>query len=167
MNNGPGPLGAPDPWGLYIMRPITFDVRLDFRNSKSRDRSRRSLLWMLESLVSINRLWLQNNPGTPLLYKSDVIYKRELPGMEVWKDIPTILEDGYGDCEDLACWRVAEYHMKGIKARPYITWKRNSTGGWLYHALVWLPGEKIEDPSLSLGMRGFIKRQPIIRDIPK
>ena len=111
----------------------------------------------MESLCQINKTYLQTHKVPPL-YRTNVIYEAETG--EEWKDIYHILKDGYGDCEDLACWRIAELQMAGINARPYIKWRKDK-GVWVYHALVWLPGNRIEDPSLALGMAGKIIRKPI------
>ena len=104
------------------------------------------------------------------------------------------------NCEDLACYRVAElrelpYHyerpapwnssktevadprypqpvapggsvplsgqadwsgwskvMGGIRAKPFAKWRRGPQGNYHYHALVYLPDGRLEDPSLVLGM---------------
>lgn len=70
------------------------------------------------------------------------------------------------NCEDLACYRVAELRESeahrlpdgkvvrgGVKARPFAKWRRGSQGQFNYHALVLRPDGRIEDPSLVLGMR--------------
>jgi len=93
------------------------------------------------------------------------------------------------NCEDLACYRVAElrelpYHYErtatwdksrtevadprypqqggtfsgwkkiagGIRAKPFAKWRRGPKGNYHYHALVYLPDGRLEDPSLVLGM---------------
>ena len=140
------------------LEKIVFELRL-FENSRDRNRSRKCILWLMESMCQINETYLDAHPEIPSIYKTDVIYKMERG--EYWKDVYNIMGDGYGDCEDLSCWRVAELRLAGVKARPYIKW-RKVQGSWLYHALVWRPGNRIEDPSLSLGMnRGRIIRKPI------
>lgn len=58
------------------------------------------------------------------------------------------------NCEDLACWRVAELRVRfGIGARPTYTSQVRPDGSYLYHILVELPDGSIEDPSRNLGMR--------------
>ena len=113
----------------------------------------------MEAMVKCNELWLATHPDTPTLYGSEVIYAPEF-GEENWQDIPHLIENGEGDCEDLACWRIAELrHVGGIKAHPFISW-RELGGGLRYHALVRHPSGDIEDPSLALGMHGEITRRP-------
>lgn len=64
------------------------------------------------------------------------------------------------NCDNVACWRVAELRQAGIPARPYMTNRTRPDGGTTYHALVlWppipgVPYETSEDPSLLLGMGG-------------
>jgi hypothetical protein len=134
---------------------ISFDIAA-FRKRDEFLRSRAALLHLLEALVRINEMYLARNAKTtPTLYESTVVYQRE-PNTEIWKDIPTIMEAGWGDCEDLASWRVAELRYAGIAARPYIKWRKKQ-----HHALVLLPDGRVEDPSLALGMNGHdITRRP-------
>jgi hypothetical protein len=61
------------------------------------------------------------------------------------------------NCEDLACWRVAELREGGpgvapVKAKPFAKWRRKDDGSYAYHALSLLPDGRLEDPSLVLGM---------------
>lgn len=143
------------------MRPIVMKVAL-FDSPSDTARSRKAMLTLMEALCKINVGWLQALPpkDRPNLYRSDVIYQPEIDAEE-WQDIPHIIESRWGDCEDLACWRVAELRVAGVEAHPYIRWKKKPGRGARYHALVWRPGDRIEDPSLALGMRGHpITRRP-------
>lgn len=85
---------------------------------------------------------------------------QEVLGGEVFRDIGRILENGGGDCDNLACWRAAELRLHGIAAQAYMTKRESFGGGVVYHALVrWPPfGTETkwtdEDPSLLLGMGG-------------
>lgn len=139
------------------MDSIVFKVDL-FGDKGESTRSRRSLLFMMEALASHNILWLLNHPSTPYLYESSVIYRPEVG--ETWKDIFYILADGFGDCEDLACWRIAELRHAGINARPYIKWVVRDSKTRM-HALVRWPDGRVEDPSRALGMNGPIIRAPV------
>jgi hypothetical protein len=106
------------------MQPIVFKVAL-FRGDWDQARSQHAMLWMLEALCRINCGHLRQGRGLaargklpapyPALYRAGVHYEPE-PGTEEWLDIPNILDVRGGvypgpwcDCEDLACWRVAEY----------------------------------------------------------
>ena len=138
---------------------ITFVSKL-FRGPKDADASHRVLQILLDALCACNVSYLQDHPETPLLYSSDLItkkprvhYELEEAGNENWQDIPTTLELGYGDCEDLACWRAAELIVREkILARPTFTFKLRKNGGVLYHIIVKKPDGSIEDPSRRLGM---------------
>ncbi len=131
------------------------------------------LIILLESLTSINEFHLRRGlkAGSPYprLYQSGVYYREEKPGFEDWPDIPKVLSQGWGDCEDLAGYRAAELRVyDGIDAQPVIKWTwipadrmREAgytvipkDGVWLVHCLVRYPNGKIEDPSKILGMRG-------------
>ncbi len=82
---------------------------------------------------------------------------QDVLGGERFRDIGRIIENGNGDCDNLASWRVAELRQQGIQARPFMT-SRERPNGTVYHALViWPPlgpcnYETSEDPSLLLGM---------------
>ncbi len=144
--------------------PIIFKLRL-FEEPQDRRRSETVLLWLLEALVRINLTWLRAHPETPLLYHSPVRYEFDARFPDAWKDIPTIMEDGQGDCEDIACWRIAELIHAGIRGvRPYLRWRKRSDNHYTYHVLVYLPDGRIEDPSLALGMAGPAPRKPIFVD---
>ncbi len=117
-------------------------------------RSNKKLLWMLEALVKCNTLFLESNPNSTPIYKSGVRYRQE-KDTEAWLDIPHIIEARFGDCEDLASWRVAELRSQGVPAKAYLRWySRPSDSITLYHVLVRLPDGDLEDPSKILGMKG-------------
>jgi hypothetical protein len=139
---------------------VNFKLSL-FESPGDRVRSQRAILWLMEALTQINISWLKQHPETPTIYDSGVVYKFVPGEIDYWMDIPSIVRDGGADCEDLACWRVAELRHAGVNARPYIRWKKKNDSSYLYHALVWWPGGRIEDPSLALGMRGAIVRRPV------
>jgi hypothetical protein len=140
-----------------MMQPILFKVRL-FTGPGDRPRSQTALLWLLEALCKVNQGHLEEK-AYPALYRSGVRYRRE-DGTEEWLDIPTILAVGFGDCEDLACWRVAELRLAGVKASPYARF-RLIKGVHHYHALVKRYGPRgrtwLEDPSRKLGMGPAVK----------
>jgi hypothetical protein len=80
-------------------------------------------------------------------------------GGENFRDIPKIIENGGGDCDNVASWRVAELRELGIQAKPYITWRKREDGGTTYHVIVLHPDGSSEDPSLLLGM-SYPYREP-------
>jgi len=74
---------------------------------------------------------------------------------EVFRDIPRIIENGGGDCDNVAAMRAAELrHHLGIAVKPYITWRKRPDGGTTYHVICLFPDGSSEDPSLLLGMGG-------------
>jgi hypothetical protein len=113
----------------------------------------RALIAMLEALVAANEAFLGQHPETPALYASGVKYVEEPPGRDNWQDIPRTLELREGDCEDLACWRIAELRVRGREyARPFVR-HQNVGSRVLYHVAVLRGDGHIEDPSKTLGMR--------------
>lgn len=137
-------------------------VHKAFDPSIPREYAEYYLLHLLEAGCRSNMHWLDMGrrglvPLAPWLYESGIVYKPE-DGTEEWPDIPTLLEAGAGDCEDLVMYRVAELRMrKRVKCRPFIRWRENQKTGYrLYHCLVAItrPDGRfiIEDPSKRLGM---------------
>lgn len=117
---------------------------------------------LLEGLVRVNET-LMRSRLFPDLYKTAVRYRQEPIGDENWRDASIVLESGFGDCEDLAAYRVAELRVKhNMSAQCVFRWKTleiNTRDGprrvKLYHILVglWRGGKLfIEDPSKRLGM---------------
>jgi len=136
-----------------MLQPVIFKVQLFMdRSEAERIRSQKALLWLLEGLCQVNESHFAAR-WYPPLYQSGIRYEVE-EGEEIWMDVPTLIDAGYGDCEDLACYRIAELRNGGHRASPYVTF-RQIDGAFRYHALVhrydngrhW-----IEDPSKRLGM---------------
>jgi len=116
----------------------------------------------LLGLMAENIAWLKFYPETPDLYRSGVRYVPELPQFdpktegEDWKTIPYVWSDGYGDCEDLACWRAAELWVRvGVRARPIVRQRQLPNGNFRAHVMVQYPNGQIEDPSAKLGMYDY------------
>lgn len=78
-------------------------------------------------------------------------------GGEIFREIPRIIENGGGDCDNVAAWRCAELRELGVDAMPYITWRKRPDGGTTYHVIVMWPDGSSEDPSLLLGMGGALR----------
>lgn len=135
------------------MRPPVMKVKLfadwDFGDHP---RSRLALLRMMEALSLISEQYLIDNPATPSIY-----VPWNLPGLkfmeyipevttEEWLDIPTMIDEGGGDCEDLACARVAEYRRMGIPAKPHVKWRVMGDRSNRFHALTAVP---LADPRVQ------------------
>lgn len=124
-----------------------------FSGERNKDLSHAYLRELLECLTRMDQIYLQKHPETPLLYDSGIQYQEEPPGAEDWVDIPSILKIGWGDCEELAAWRVAELRERyGIHAECDFSSQRKDDGSYLYHIYVKLPDGRTEDPSRELGM---------------
>jgi hypothetical protein len=146
------------------MKPL-FDIEI-FRNPvdnkvspAERRRSMDAILWMMEGLCRINQgeIRLQKSLGKPFrpLYQSGIYYLREPPGQENWQDIYRNFMLGNGDCEDLACHRIAELReVYKTPAAPFVTF-RLVDGSYRFHAILRAQtpnGWRWEDPSRKLGM---------------
>jgi hypothetical protein len=161
-----------------MMRPITMYSKLFAKGDRSDvERSRMILLNLAQAACKTNEIHLLYDSTLPDLYQSGVKYHLEPEGVEEWVDIPCVLERGWGDCDDLAPYRIAELRIRhGIIADPLIRWRQNASGRWVYHMLIIYPvgaippdirkdspfmkglsldkptQRVIEDPSKNLGM---------------
>lgn len=112
---------------------------------------------ILEAQVLVNQLFLRTHHVKPL-YRSGVRYMNEPSGKhpdfkhEEFATIPIVLSRGWGDCDDLAPWRVAELREHGERAKIRIQWKKTGKRK-LFHIVVRRGDGSIEDPSRILGMK--------------
>lgn len=117
---------------------------------------------LLECTVAQNQIMMRANPGAfPPLYQSKVRFRPE-PNAGEYEEFATadlVLRRGYGDCDDLVAYRVAELREQGEDATIRIHWRdKGATTGRLYHVTVRrgktrkFPDGEIEDPSRFLGM---------------
>jgi len=104
----------------------------------------------LDALVMVNLVFLRTHTVPPL-YRSGVIYRPEPPGQEEFASIPAVLARGWGDCDDIGPWRVAELRLHGEPAKIRIQWKKLPNGK-LFHVLVRRANGDLEDPCIKLGM---------------
>jgi hypothetical protein len=108
----------------------------------------------LEALIMANRMYLRTH-HVPPLYESGVRYEEEPAGQpyEDFAAIPVILARGWGDCDDVVSWRIAELRNAGENAKVRLKWQFDpSRGARMYHVLVRRANGQVEDPSLRLGM---------------
>ena len=83
-----------------------------------------------ERVVKENVKWLLEHPELPNLIDCDfVTYLSDPEGRDTYYTIPQIIARGGGDCEDFACWLVAEDIVRrGFDARVIFyrrkRWKR-------------------------------------------
>ena len=132
-----------------------YPPRFCLRSFDVADRAGREavLVMLFEALIAANSHYLRKRPDTPGLYASGVRYREEPAGEEDWQDIPETLARGTGDCEDLACWRIAELRVRsGEHAIPFLKCRARDERV-LYHVAVRRLDGTLEDPSRALGMR--------------
>jgi hypothetical protein len=104
--------------------------------------------------IAIVREFVERTGTVPNKVRAALDALETMTGGERFRDIPRIIENGGGDCDNVAAWRAAELNELGIAAQPYITWRKRSDGGTTYHVIVRWPDGSSEDPSLLLGMGG-------------
>lgn len=132
---------------------ISFVLDL-FKGREDRKVSNQVLRYLLDALTQIDALYLQRHPEVPSIYDSDVLYCEEPPGQEDWQDVPTCLRMRCCDCDDFGPWRAAELQVRhGVPARAVVHGKTREDGAMLYHVRTELPDGRLEDPSMTLGMR--------------
>lgn len=119
---------------------------------------------LLDAQVRNNLLYLSLHRGVPALYASGVRYKAEPVGQnfnglpaEEFALIPVVLARRFGDCDDLAPWRVSELIRGGERAKIRVQWRARknrdgSSGRKFFHIVVRRANGTIEDPSALLGM---------------
>ena len=146
------------------MTRLTFRIQLPDRNEAGRFAP---ILMALETLTRINQWQFQRGLAVPL-FTSGCVYREEPPGEENWDDAPTCAARGWGDCEDLCAWYVAELReLHGVPAECTLKTKLITPeelraknypvippkGIFLIHVLVRMPDGSIIDPSALLGMK--------------
>jgi hypothetical protein len=119
---------------------------------------------ILESCVLNDMLYLHLHKNVPALYASGVRYENEpswtFEGepVEEFALIPIVIARGWGDCDDLAPWRVAELRLRQKEnAKIRIQWQRptrpdGTKGRKYFHIVVRRADGSVEDPSAKLGM---------------
>lgn len=108
----------------------------------------------LEAVVLANQLYLRLHQ-VPTLYESGIRYEEEPAGQpyEDFSAIPVVLARGWGDCDDLVSWRIAELRNSGENAKVRLKWAYDPLrGARMYHVLVRRANGQVEDPSKRLGM---------------
>lgn len=108
---------------------------------------------MAEGLAIVDYEYLLENPNTPQLYESGIVYCDDgRARFDEWLDIPSVLDKGCGDCDDLVPWRLAELWRMGVNASAKALHQELSDGSVLFHIRILHRNGEIEDPSARLGM---------------
>lgn len=108
----------------------------------------------IEAVVLANQLYLRLHQ-VPSIYESGIRYEEEPAGQpyEDFAAVPVILARGWGDCDDLVSWRIAELRNSGENAKVRLKWAYDPIrGARMYHVLVRRANGQVEDPSKRLGM---------------
>lgn len=108
---------------------------------------------ILHGVVLNNRLLIRARL-VPRLYESGVRWRNEpwRGTFEEFADAYTCLKRGWGDCEDMSAWIVAECHEAGETKADFKIYGRVVNGKAAMHVQVRRGNGSIEDPSRYLGM---------------
>jgi hypothetical protein len=85
-----------------------------------------------------------------------VRYQLEPPGEEDWKLAHGVIRDGWGDCEDIACWCAAGLRATGQDEGAVVRVVR--TGRGKLHAVVQCTDGTFWDPSVDLMTDADLRR---------
>jgi hypothetical protein len=126
------------------MPNIVFRCQM-FRGDWDQVWSQMRMLWLMEVLCRVNQTHLRQfdefkkrglvENGYPTCYRSGLHYETE-KGTEIWPDIPSLLmgtmgkgiyPGPWGDCEDLACFRVAELRELPWHYERPAPWNKSKT----------------------------------------
>ena len=126
------------------MPNIVFRTQM-FRGDWDQIWSQMRMLWMMEALCRVNQTHLRQfdefrkrgliDRSYPSVYRSGLHYETE-KGTEIWPDIPSLLmgtmgkgvyPGPWGDCEDLACYRVAELRELPYHFERVAPWNKKKT----------------------------------------
>jgi hypothetical protein len=126
------------------MPNIVFRCQM-FRGDWDQIWSQKRMLFMMEALCRVNQTHLQQFEAFkerglvprnyPSVYRSGLHYETE-KGTEIWPDIPSLLmgtmgkgiyPGHWGDCEDLACYRVAELRELPFHYERPAPWNKKKT----------------------------------------
>lgn len=82
-----------------------------------------------ETVIDLNRFYLRTH-HVPPLYGAGVVYQEEPAGQgfEEFATVPQVITRGWGDCDDLVPWRVAELREAGEPAQVRILWQKAHRG---------------------------------------
>jgi hypothetical protein len=128
------------------MPNIVFRCQM-FRGDWDQIWSQMRMLWLMEGLCRVNQTHIRQfnefkkrglvEFGYPPVYNSGLHYETE-KGTEIWPDIPSLLmgtmgkgvyPGPWGDCEDLACYRVAELREVPWHYERVAPWKPKKDDG--------------------------------------
>ena len=108
----------------------------------------------LAALVALNVGYIQRGWPVPPLYSGAIRYALEGRNSkgerrERWLCAPEVARIGFGDCEDLACYRAGELRASGEDSVASAVAIKTAIG---WHIIVQRGDGTTEDPSRRLGM---------------
>lgn len=111
---------------------------------------------LTDEIARLNEVALRSDPRIPRLYESGVFYKMKISEGHTFADLYEVIRKGYGHCQHLTGWRVAELRCSGEDpmASAAVKWQQstNPAARMIFHVLVRRGDGSEEDPSQRLGM---------------
>lgn len=110
---------------------------------------------LTEEIARENEVALRSDPRVPRLYKSGVFYKMRLAEGLTFVDLYEVIRKGYGHCQHLVGWRVAELRARDgeLDAKPAVRWRHDKRKKrMIFHVVVRRADGSEECPSKRLGM---------------
>ena len=107
---------------------------------------------LCDCLARLDEYAMRANPSLNVdLVTSGLRYGPEARGYsDQYLSAEPLLHAGYGDCTEFSAYRVAQLRIAGRPARVVIV-----DGGGDLHAIVGREGDRLEDPSLLVGMPSY------------
>lgn len=110
---------------------------------------------LTEDMARLNIEAIKADARIPRLYASRVYYRMSIPEGVIFRDLYSVIRWGYGHCQHLTAWRLAELwaHGEDTNAQARVKWGRSlQTGRRIFHVLIHRGDDSEEDPSRRLGM---------------
>lgn len=107
----------------------------------------------LEAVTRLNETLLRDGHVPPIdeaIHEHGVRWKPEPPGDEHFDHAQTVMQRGWGDCDDLAPYKAATLRHTGEDPGAHAIVHRSGPQRW--HAVVRRSDGKIDDPSREAGM---------------
>lgn len=137
--------------GRVYQRRICFDLSRVLTVDAPASEQLAPLNALAHALYVCDLQWLAVTPHAPSILDGGVRYLADPRGVEVWRDIGTLLVRGAGDCKAIAAAYAAELTHAGIHAEPVVV-PAGDPDALDFHVIVRTADGQQLDPCVWLGM---------------
>jgi hypothetical protein len=137
--------------GRVYQRRISFDCQRILTLDAPVAEQLPALNALAHALYVVNVQWLAVTPGAPSILDGGVRYLADPRGVEVWRDVGTLLARGAGDCKAIASAYAAELTHAGVPAEPVVI-PAGDPAALDFHVVVQTHDGQRLDPCVWLGM---------------